>query len=173
MTQSKFSIDAEGYAVIGRLLLGLVGIFQVAIGGFFMAGLTMVLCVWVDAFIGLLARRHGPKTPSTVALESYADFFCFIILPMYFAFLRESGLARLALPVFLLAGVYRLARFHVEGLVKGKGYLGLPTTYNGYLFPLYGICGHFFPSYDNELLVILILVVSYLMVSTRFVTPEI
>lgn len=171
-TFPMFRVDAEGRWVLARLLLGFAAAVLSLRNGIPAAGLMLVLCVWMDAATGRIFRRRGPKSPGTSALETHADAFCFIVAPMGFAAaLATAPWPRFLLPVFLLAAVYRMARFQVQGLVRG-GYAGLPVTYNGYLFPLAGLAAHAFPPWANGILAVLLLAVSGLMVSKRFVVPE-
>lgn len=176
-TPPHFRIEAEGYWVLGRLLLGftstMLAQFEFLITGFALwAGIAMVICVWLDAITGWYFRHRGPKSPNTSALEVYADVVCFVAAPMEFVVaLAMSVWPDVFLPLFLLAAVYRLARFQVQGLVK-KGYVGLPVTYNGYLFPLAGLAIHFVPNGADAILIVLLLATSALMVSRRFIVPE-
>jgi phosphatidylserine synthase len=177
MTTPQFRIDAEGYWVLVRLFLGfaatMLAQFEFLISGFVLgAAIAMVLCVWLDALTGWYFRRHGPKSQSTSTLEIFADTTCFVVAPIEFVVaLAASVWPYFFLPVFLLAAIYRLARFHVQGLVKG-GYVGLPVTYNGYLFPLAGLAIHFVPKGTDIILIGLLVATSALMISTRFVVPE-
>ncbi len=77
----------------------------------------------------------------------------------------------LLLPVFLVAGVYRLARFQVEGLVNHR-YRGMPVTYNGYWFPLAGVIVHFGPAWSTAIPAITLLLTSALMASRHLSVPE-
>lgn len=174
---THFRIEAEGWWVLTRTLLGFVSVimaeFALEISRLDLwAGLILVVCVWFDTLTGWYFRRRGPKSPSTSALEIYADVVCFVAAPIQFALALLVSLWPLALmPVFLLAAVYRLARFQVQGLV-GKGYVGLPVTYNGYLFPLAGLAIHFASNWADAILAVLLVATSALMVSSRFIVPE-
>ena len=173
----EFRLNSEGIVLLVRILLGFTSamLVQARVSQsllIFWAGVVLVLCVWIDAITGWYFRRRGPKSPSTTELEIYADASCFVAAPIELAFvLARSSWPIVCLPVFLVAAVYRLARFQVQGLI-GKGYLGLPVTYNGYLFPLAGLAAHFLPNGTDAILVVLLIATSALMVSNRIVVPE-
>jgi phosphatidylserine synthase len=172
MKPAAFRVDAEGNAVLLRLLLGLGSIVCSHVHATLGAGIILVLCVWLDGVTGWVFRKRGEKSPSTSALEYSADLVCFVAAPMEFI----AGLAvhpgvLVLLPVFLVAAVYRLARFQVEGLVN-KSYQGLPVTYNGYWFSLAGLAIYFAPNYGDFIIAGLLIVTSALMVSRRLLIPE-
>ena len=172
MKPPVFRVDAEGNAVLLRLLLGFSAVAWTHVQAIFWAGATLVLCVWLDAVTGWIFRRMGEKSPSTSALEYSADLICFVVAPMEFiaGLAIHPGVLAL-LPVFLVAAAYRLARFQVEGMVD-KSYRGLPVTYNGYWFPLAGLAIHFAPNWADFIIAGLLIVTSALMVSRHLLIPE-
>ena len=172
MNPSAFRVNAEGNAVLLRLLLGFGAAACAYMDALAWAGSALVICVWLDAVTGWIARKRGPKSPSTSALENCADLVCFVVAPMEFvAALALHQEILILLPVFLVAAVYRLARFHVQGLVN-KSYRGLPVTYNGYWFPLAGLAVHFAPNWGDVILAGLLILTSALMVSRHLLIPE-
>jgi phosphatidylserine synthase len=172
MNTPEFRVDAEGNAVLLRLLLGFSAAACAHVNATAWACGALVLCVWLDAVTGSIFRRHGPKSPSTSALENGADLTCFVAAPMEFvvALARHQEIL-LLLPLFLVAAAYRLARFQVEGLVN-KSYRGLPVTYNGYTFPAAGLAIQFAPNWGDPILAGLLIVTSALMVSRHLLIPE-
>ena len=139
---TSFRMDRFAWCVLLRFLPGLSCIVLSNLHQSLASGLSLILAVWADAVLGWIARRHGwEKTFTHCQLEGFVDFICFIWAPVEFVLAQnESRLPLYAIPLFILAGCFRLARFNVEGLVAGK-YRGLPVTYNGYLFPLVALAG--------------------------------
>lgn len=133
----------------------------------------LVACVWLDAFAGRCARRRGwEKTRFATACEMLADFVCFVWAPVAWVTAADGSAAtRLAGGVFVLAGVFRLARFQAEGLVRG-GYRGLPVTYNGYLIPAAGVLVATVLPYPAWVWPAVFAGLAAAMASTRFVVPE-
>jgi phosphatidylserine synthase len=133
----------------------------------------LVLCVWLDALAGWLARRRKwPRTGFAMECETLVDFLCFVWAPV--AWLTAPGaplMTWLSAGVFVLAGIFRLARFRVEGLVRG-GYRGLPVTYNGYVIPAVGAMVATVLPQPAIVWPITLLALAVAMVSTRFVVPE-
>lgn len=136
--------------------------------------------MWADVALGWLAsQRKWAKGNSQKQIEGFADFLCFLWAPVQFTFALCPHPLLLALaPVFILGGVFRLARFNVEDLVKGR-YRGLPVTYNGYIFPLAALASHYlFPRGTHFLLGELslfgglFLVLALLMASSILRIPE-
>jgi len=138
-------------------------------------GVVLVACVWWDSIAGWIARRRGwPRTSSVIQVEGFADALCFVITPalMAAAAVRCTGPAMTAIALFVLAGLWRLARFNVEGMVD-RGYAGLPVTYNGYWIPLAVLMERQLPCLPDAVWYGGVLAgVSVLMVSRRFTTPE-
>lgn len=172
-TAPRFWPDAEGAWTIGRAVLGFAATAWAVAGNVFVCAGALVLCVWADALGGYLARRHGTKSASTVALESLADATCFVAAPVALT-CRLASSPRIGLSIGLivfLAALWRLARFQVEGLEDGR-YAGLPVTYNGYVFPAATLLVSLLPAWRDLLLAILGLTVSVLMIARRLRIPE-
>lgn len=161
------------WASLGRSLPGVAALIFSVWGSPLAAAVCLVLAVWIDVIVSWWARRAGrAQTELGISIENLADCVCFVAAPAAFA-LSGCMDRRIAAPlfVFALAGIFRLARFQLEGLVHG-GYRGLPVTYNGYLFPALALILFHWPLW-NSLLVWgpFLLIVSALMVS-KFVVPE-
>ena len=143
-------------------------------GRLWAAGACLVLAVWADVALGWLAsQRKWAKDNSQNQIEGFTDFICFLWAPVQFTVsLCPHSILWVPVPVFILAGVFRLARFNVEGLVDGR-YRGLPVTYNGYLFPLAALASHFlFPRAVPFLFGGLFLILALLMASSTLRIPE-
>jgi phosphatidylserine synthase len=169
-----FRVNAYAAAILLRSVPGLASLVLSWSGHGMSAGCALVLAVWCDVIVGWLARRHAWNKQAThVQLEGFVDCVCFVWAPVQFLVALYCDAALLvAAPVFALAGLFRLARFNVEGLANG-GYRGLPVTYNGYLIPLTALGAHYLAApYASLLCAGMLLVLSALMVSRRLVVPE-
>ncbi|MBX3065508.1 MAG: CDP-alcohol phosphatidyltransferase family protein [Anaerolineae bacterium] len=109
-------------------VLGLVFVIGAALliadGQFFLAGITLILGLPLDALDGAIARAMGRKSRFGAFLDStldrYADAFLYMGLAYYYA---AQGLPTLmALSVFALIGAYGVsyARARAEGLNIGS-----------------------------------------------------
>jgi len=180
-TTGPSSADPEAFrpGIFGGLILlrSLPGLAAIALslqGRLWAAGAFLVLAVWADVALGWLAsRRKWEKGNSQKQIEGFVDFLCFLWAPVQFAVALCPHPALWALvPVFILAGAFRLARFNVEGLVGGR-YRGLPVTYNGYLFPLAALASHYLsPRATPFIFGGLFLLLALLMASSVLRIPE-
>lgn len=89
----------------------------------------------LDGVDGMLARRRGGDRAFGGQLDSLSDIVCFGVVPaatLWWAVLQPlSALGLLASGVVVVAGAWRLARFH---LVQAPGrYVGLPIPVAGLL----------------------------------------
>lgn len=103
------------------------------------ASVSLLVAVWADAAAGWAARRarweQGPYAPH---LDELVDLLDFVAAPAALAIaVAHEPVALPFAGTFVLCGIFRLARFSVEGLVDGR-YRGMPVTYNGYVFALVG-----------------------------------
>lgn len=171
----RFHPGPYAASALGRLLLALVACGVLLHGRLLYGGGGLVLCVWWDAISGWVGRRRAwEKNGSDVQTEGFADLACFVLAPaLLVAVATRHPMAVLPmLPVFVLAGVWRLARFNVEG-VTDKGYTGLPVTYNGYVLPAaVAAAQHWAAIPDAAWYAVVLGVLSALMVTRRFSTPE-
>jgi phosphatidylserine synthase len=169
----RFSIDPEGVCVIMRSVAGLGAAILAFAGPAVASGALIIACVWADFGIGRLRKHSGISSPNALALEPFADLTDFVMAPMAFT-IALAGLAPLilvGLAIFFVAANYRLARFAVEGL-RDDRYVGLPVTYNGYIFPAAGIVGWLMPSLAGLIFFAVLLAVAGLMISRRLTVPE-
>ena len=163
-----------GWLILLRSLPGLAAIALSLQGRFWAAGAFLVLAVWADVALGWLAsQRKWVKGNSQKQIEGFTDFLCFLWAPVQFTVaLCPHPVLWALVPVFILAGAFRLARFNVEGLVGGR-YCGLPVTYNGYLFPLAALASHYlFPRATPFLFGGLFLLLALLMATSTLRIPE-
>lgn len=170
----KFQFDRFVLATLLRGLPGMAGIVASVDGWVLGGGLCLVLAVWADAVVGWVARKGSwQKTASVIEVETLLDFLCFVWAPVQFLLAQTRHPAILVgIVVFVAAGIFRLARFKIEGLVRGS-YRGLPVTYNGYIFPLAAVLNQQVSGYSTVIFLLVLIGVSALMVSARLVVPEV
>lgn len=134
------------------LVFGLVSLSAAHRGDWRLAGWMIIYAVMCDRLDGLVARRLKATSEFGVQLDSFADFLNFGLAPAFliYSFLRspnqvtatldlpyDHGIARAylagACAVWVLAAVFRLARFNVnaEDDVPTRIYFGVPTTLAG------------------------------------------
>lgn len=172
---APFKLSLFGGLILSRSLPALVAILLAIQGGLLGSGICLVLAVWADVLVGLLAqRRRWDKARSEKEIEGFVDFICFVLAPAVFVLvLAQSNLVRLLLIPFLFAGLLRIVRFNLEGVDETGRYPGLPVTYNGYWFPLLAAACHFSPSLNPvPAFAIALPVLAGLMISTRLRIPE-
>ncbi len=140
------------------LVFGLVSLSAANRGDWRLAGWMIIYAVMCDRLDGLVARRLKATSPFGVQLDSFADFLNFGLAPAFliYTFLRSSamvdgpldlpfdhGIGRAYLAtacvVWVLAAVFRLARFNVmaEDDVPTRIYFGVPTTLAGGLVAIW------------------------------------
>ena len=173
MKAPAFHLDPEGLAVMLRCVLGLTSISAACAGFAAVAGALMIGAVWSDAVTGWISRRRRPKSESTRALERYADAACFVASPVALALACAGPAPTLVVmcAAFVVAAVYRMARFDVEGLRDGF-YAGLPVTYNGYVFPVAALAALAGPGWASLSFFVAMVSTSVLMVSRQLKFPE-
>jgi phosphatidylserine synthase len=134
------------------LVFGLVSLSAAHRGDYRLAAWMIMYAVMCDRLDGLVARRLKATSEFGVQLDSFADFLNFGLAPAFliYSFLRlpNPATATMALPfdhgigraylagacaVWVLAAVFRLARFNVmaEDDVPTRIYFGVPTTLAG------------------------------------------
>ncbi|MEZ4402035.1 MAG: CDP-alcohol phosphatidyltransferase family protein [Kofleriaceae bacterium] len=140
------------------LVFGLVSLSAAYRGDWPLAGWMIIYAVMCDRLDGLAARQLKATSEFGVQLDSFADFLNFGLAPAFliYAFLRspamvdgpldlpfDHGWARgylaVACVVWVLAAVFRLARFNVsaEDDVPTRIYFGVPTTLAGGLLAIW------------------------------------
>ena len=171
---ASFRLDVYASLILLRALPGLVSIGFSLHRNVLAAGIALVLAVWSDVALSFAARKRGwQKQAAHTQLDGFVDFTCFIWAPVQFG-LSQSDRAWVLCGAlaFVLSGIFRLARFNVEGLVGG-GYRGLPVTYNGYFFPLAALGLNYISTLNADLVyVVLFGALAVLMSTSRFTVPE-
>lgn len=118
-----------------NLLFGLLSLLAAATSYIWLAAWFILICVLVDTFDGLLARRWQVASPFGAQLDSLADMTSFIIGSAVLAYYWVTPqpdpnllvLIVISSALYVIAGAFRLARFGTSG-VKSRYFQGMPTT---------------------------------------------
>ena len=122
---------ADGVTVLS-LLSGFAAIIYFSHGNFFNGSLALVAAAFFDWIDGKVARALGGGTDFGKALD-FSDLVSFGVAPAFLvATLVPGTFGYFSAGIFLTASVLRLARFNIT---KENASLGMPTTFNGIIFP--------------------------------------
>jgi CDP-diacylglycerol--serine O-phosphatidyltransferase len=147
MSFDSLQIPARGWipaaVTAANICLGFLAMLQSATGRFETAVYLLVVAIVLDVVDGRLARWLRATSDFGKQIDSFCDVLSFGAAPaflVYLAVLRPLGPAGLAAALlFLLAAVYRLARFAMlaDPHAKARRTLGVPTPIGaGYLMAL-------------------------------------
>jgi CDP-diacylglycerol--serine O-phosphatidyltransferase len=123
---------------LGNLFLGIWAIVAASRGAYSTAGWMIVGAAIMDLFDGRIARLTATGSAFGEELDSFADAISFGVAPgllIYFTFLQQGGdWAWLLSFLYIVAAVFRLARFNIEQAGTAK------TTFHGLPSPTAGAC---------------------------------
>jgi len=155
-----------------NLLFGFAALIRAAENDFITAGWLIIIAVLCDGMDGKLARWTGTDSIYGFEMDSLADLVSFGAAPaflVYTASLKAFGIPGFLVAfLYLLAGVYRLARFNVlQAGDRSKGYLGLPIPVSGMTVAAFALfrVQMVQPVHDG-ILVFILAALSVLMIST-------
>ncbi|MGY6216685.1 CDP-diacylglycerol--serine O-phosphatidyltransferase [Methylolobus aquaticus] len=129
---------------IGNLTCGMLAIFISADGNpLWAAGLVFVALV-LDTLDGKVAAWMKQKSEFGKQLDSLADLVSFGVAPacMYFARTGWHWAETSILVAFVTCGMLRLARYNIS---DSSGFVGVPITVNGFVFPALAAIGTVLP----------------------------
>lgn len=125
-------------ATFFNIAAGVLAVYFITHGEFFGAALFAWIAGAFDIVDGKIARKYNLSTEFGIQLDSFADFFSFVIVPsmfLYFAIIDGKELELNTLLVFvaftyyIISGLRRLIQFNIEaqeGEVS-KYFTGIPT----------------------------------------------
>ena len=120
---------------LGNAFFGFYSVIFAARKDWIAASYFILLAALLDALDGRIARAVGATTLIGVELDSLSDVISFCFAPallMYFWKFKVFGFfGVLICALFLLAGIWRLARFNISHDEQTVFFLGLPTTIAG------------------------------------------
>jgi CDP-diacylglycerol--serine O-phosphatidyltransferase len=131
------------------------------------AAYCILLGASMDALDGRIARLINSTSQLGMQLDSLADAVTFIVAPAFMVYMLDhnqgSVLGFLSCAFYLLAGIFRLARFNISSQTQSVFFLGLPSTIAGCALALAILS---FPLKDHAFFTTLIMIfLGYLMVS--------
>jgi len=164
---------SPGTFTMGNVVCGFIAILQTFEGKITTACWFVVLAAFLDALDGKVARLSGGTSQFGIELDSLADVLSFgaapavIIYSLKLQFLGSLGWVVIC-TIYLMAAVYRLARFNISAdQAEKRDFLGLPvpaaalTIVSWFVF-----CYHVWGEMRLEQpLVAMIILLSFLMVS--------
>lgn len=175
-TISKWKEQLPNTLTTINLTMGILAIFLLI--GDFTVNTRRISCLLIfvgmvaDALDGKVARALGVDSEMGKQLDSFADSITFGLAPMIILYsfkeFQTHNVLFLAIIIYPLAGVYRLARYNLGDF--SDFFLGLPITAAGSIVALYCLLLSFSINiFGNELApftALIIFILSGLMVST-------
>lgn len=172
-------IGYYNYSVIATyvgLISGMLGITFTLNGSISASLICLIisgLCDMVDGAIARKCKRSEEAKCFGMQLDSLSDLVCFGVFPAVigFAIGPKNAFTVIAMLLFVLAAVIRLAYFNVQEIMKepeeGKRthYTGLPVTAAALIMPLFALCCALPFSFANYIYPVIMLCVSGLFVS--------
>lgn len=172
-------IAVPSFFTLMNLFSGFLAIISISQGDLVRGAWLIALAGLFDVFDGLLARLANATSDFGIELDSISDMVSFGVAPGFLIYtwsLSELGMVGVivsALPP--LCGAVRLARFNVNARIRpAKDYFhGLPIPAQAIIFASFLITFYentdLFASFDNginSILIPIVVVISFLMVST-------
>ncbi len=152
------------FFTLGNFVAGMLSILFSLKGQLETAAIFMIAAFFLDFLDGRIARFMNSENKFGKELDSLGDLVSFGVAPAVFGF--ATGLTEtwhMAILIgFAACGMLRLARFNV---LKIKGFIGVPITVNGIVFPvIYFLLGAFDIGF-NDYVVMVYLLMAVLMIS--------
>jgi CDP-diacylglycerol--serine O-phosphatidyltransferase len=149
------------FFTLANFICGVLSIIYIIKHDFRTASFLIIAAVVMDFLDGRVARITSSSNEFGKQLDSLSDAVSFGVAPaiLGYGLGLNSYFAIIILVYFTSCGVLRLARFNA---INEKGFIGVPITVNGLLFPiLYFIIGNF-----NNYILIIYVIMGLLMIST-------
>jgi len=179
MKNDKIKYVIPNLFTAASLISGLIAIEYVTIGysgdqsGFVVASWLIILAMVFDGLDGKMARLFNAVSKFGTEIDSLSDFAVFGVVPAFLAYksvLHQFGtLGKLVSIFYVLAGVFRLARFNTRvGNEKKKNFFeGLPipaaaSVISAFLIINYHTYGEI---HKKSLFLVIVLLSAVLMVS--------
>lgn len=140
----------------------------------------MILIALVfDSLDGYIARFLKTESKFGSSMDGYIDVVNYLIYPSlsFFIYFKMTHIVSLlAIFIFVLCGIYRLARFQISGIKKTNNkmyYEGLPVFVGPFLVLIFLFIFKFVFDWFYFLSIFLLLITSFLMVQTfKFPKPK-
>lgn len=130
--------NAANLISFGNIAAGVVAIYFIVQGNFFVAIVLAWIAGALDIADGKVARRYHLSTEFGVQLDSFADFLSFVLVPVFLIFqaiyaTSLDGVALLLAAIvsiyYVISGLRRLIHFniHTDAGEVDKYFTGVPT----------------------------------------------
>ena len=172
-------IAVPSFFTLMNLFSGFLAIITIADGNLFLGAWLIVAAGLFDVFDGLMARLANATSDFGIELDSLSDVVSFGVAPGFLIYtfsLNEFNLLGVLISAIPpLCGAVRLARFNVNARLAptADSFVGLPIPSQAIILAAFFLSFHkeldlfdYFQNGVNTVLVPLVVVVSFLMVST-------
>jgi CDP-diacylglycerol---serine O-phosphatidyltransferase len=136
------------------------------------AAYCILLGASMDALDGRIARLIHSTSPLGMQLDSLADAITFCLAPAFIIYICNpdpmSVFVFLSCAFYLLAGVFRLARFNITSQQQTTYFIGLPTTLAGCFLAIALLS---FPIMEYELYITLLMTALAMLKISRWRFP--
>ena len=111
-------------------VFGLLSIFLSLHGMLPLAAFFLFIAALFDFLDGKFARKTNTVSSFGKELDSLADLVSFIIAPLIFAFMAgfQAPYFIVLYVIYFMAGLLRLARYNLRGMLDGNYFEGVPVT---------------------------------------------
>jgi len=98
------------------------------------AVVLMLIAAFLDWNDGRISRKRGTSGDFGKNLDSLADLFSFGVVPAFLSWkiIGTNPLGLILPALLIMGGALRLARYNIT---TAQGYIGMPITFNGIIFP--------------------------------------
>ncbi len=122
------------FFTIGNLFCGTLSILFAGQGRFELSALLLFSAVVFDVLDGKIAGLLHQKNLFGKQIDSMADLVSFGVAPalLYISLGSPGPVSTMIALFFVACGMLRLARYNVS---EGEGFIGIPITVNGVIFP--------------------------------------
>jgi CDP-diacylglycerol--serine O-phosphatidyltransferase len=133
---------------VGNLCCGMLSILLAIDGQYGLSALLLILAVVFDVLDGKIAGLMHQKNLFGKQIDSMSDLVSFGVAPaLLYASMSSPGVLGIAVALFFVAcGMLRLARYNIS---EDSGFVGVPITVNGVLFPILFLLFSGFPQSLN------------------------
>lgn len=154
---------------IGNMACGGASIIA-SIAGYKKIAVSLIIIAGIlDRYDGAIARKFNSQSPLGVQLDSMADALSFGIAPAVLIYMNkfykvENYWILLGIPtvIYIICGLFRLARYNAYGLDDDGNFMGIPITAAGMFLVAMAL---FSSKIHFTFYLILMIILSYLMVS--------
>jgi len=160
------------FFTLTNAFLGFFAIVNISQGSYKLAAWCIIFATICDMLDGILARWSKTHSKFGMQLDSFADAISFGVAPaflVYETYFSSVGVwGALFCFMFILAGIFRLARFNVTATTsKKRKFKGLPIPPAALALSTFYIMAQYFSDVNmTPLLLVLVPGLSLLMVST-------